>query len=256
MEINFSFIKAINKYNPLYIKYYKSLQKYINSINIPSSSTIILCGSFAKNTLREHSDIDIIFIHNSIECKNECFKKIEMNGIVYDQFQISKDELLSNFANEKNSINRQQSSLLSSGTYICGDKSLAKFIIAEAIKAYNYIVPPIKLEDAQSMINFIQSRFPHEMKALFNSTKVGFFVTLNNMMERYYKIIHQIEGILQTRYEDIDNTFSIIQDRKCANLFCNVLLKQNYDKKMKAFENLPFLISKKLEKYIKENYLE
>jgi len=252
----YDFIKKDNIAKPLYIKFSLALEMFLKSGLNFDFQAIILCGSFAKNRITEVSDIDILILLPEGSKNSQAFKEVVFNDIKFQLFCFTNEELQNSFNWEINQLDRQRSGLIASGFVICGDKIIGNELISKAIKTYNAKLPLLEVENAKSMINFIDAQFPEQMNMEFKRSEYGFMLTLYGMMEKYFHILHQIHNCPLPRHKDIDILLSSIPDKECGELFCKVLIEENNSIKMKYFFELSYLIKKRLTKFMELNYPE
>ncbi|WP_460058332.1 nucleotidyltransferase domain-containing protein [Spirochaeta dissipatitropha] len=250
----YSFIAKDNFTKPLYVKFRLALEKFLNSISNSDFEAIILCGSFANNKITNLSDIDIVIVLPEGSKNSQAFKEVVYNEIKIQLFCFTNSELQNSFTWESEQIDRQRSSLIASGIVIYGDKKIGNDLILKAAETIKKKLPLLELENAQSMINFIDSQFPEQMTLEFKQSEYGFMLTLYGMMEKYFHILHQINNCPLPRHKDIDFKLSSIPDKECGELFCKILIEQNILIRMKYFFELSFLIKKRLTQFIELNY--
>ena len=254
MNILYDFIDATNKEKILYKRFAKALQVFVDKYLCDNWEVIIIGGSFAKNKITANSDIDVVVVLTDGSSESESFKEVRIDDIPIQLFKFTAKELYDSFNWEKGNLQRQRSSLLSSGVIVSGNSEVGKKVIANAKIAFNEPIQKLSLENAQSMINFINNQIPNNMNQLFDKTKYGFMISLNGMMDRYFNLLHQINSKSIPLEKEIDSDLSSIPDIESGKLFCSLLVEENLSEKKDKFYDLSRLLCKRLNDYIKANY--
>jgi hypothetical protein len=218
---------------------------------INNSITIILCGSFAKNLLITHSDIDVVVVKNTnYQKESQPFLEEQCNKINVHYFLYNEIELYDIFTSESGSIDRKCSSLVGSGTVVHGDIDIGNKIIQAAKHSLSVSIPQIERWEVLYLYNYIKNELQDEIELLFNNSKYGFNQLVNDMMNKYYVLIHKIHSKLLIRYKEMDSFITSIPNEKCCQLYCNILVEKDEKVKKNLFLQLSLLISERLSNYL------
>ncbi len=249
----FSFIATTNRSSTLYQKFSAALSEFLESIDHEKFLAVLVCGSFARNMIKADSDIDILLVLPPMSIEREDFREVLCSGVQIQLFASTEADLNAAFDWERNTLNRQRSSLVSHGVVVSGDKSLANGIVQKARAAMEASPPSMDLQNAKSMINFIDNQFPKSMENLFKNSTSGFLMTWNGMMDRYFNLIHQRESKLLPRHHDMDSDLSSIDDRELGRAFSAALTATDLLEKKRLFFELSALVKNRLQAFIEAN---
>lgn len=253
MTGSFGFIEPANRTSPLYRKFSGALSEFLESCDHSRFVAVLLCGSFARNTITSESDIDILLILPPGSTDREDFREVVYSGINIQLFSSTEADLIASFDWERKSSSRQRSSLVAHGVVVAGDKVVGDRIVFHGRDAWNATPPSLDLSDAKSMMNFIENQFPESMERLFKASTIGFLMTWNGMMDKYFHLVHQLEPKLLPRHNDMDADLSSIDDTELGRAFCAALSASELQEKKRLFFELSDLIRRRLDVFIEAN---
>ena len=253
MKESFEFMEESNLSSSLYRRFSEALKQYLKSLRETNFVSVILCGSFAQNRITERSDLDILIVLPLGSTQREDFREVVVNGVRVQIFASTENELFDSFEWERKSMTRQRTSLVAHGAVVAGDATVGRKLIDLAASSLAEPAPVLDLHNAKSMLNFIQNQFPDSMNRLYESSKYGFLMTWNGMMEKYFNLIHQLESRMLPRHNEIDADLSSIDDIELGRAFCRALSEENLGERKRLFFDLSELISKRLETFVELN---
>jgi predicted nucleotidyltransferase len=189
---------------PLYKKYLDILNEFISSKEIDN---FIICGSFAKQSLKVGSDIDLFVIDESLNTLEQ--RDFSLNGIKIDVIKCSRNKTIEILDEEKNSFMRRISSFLSSGVSVNADKKSTE-LIQYSKKVFSLPVPKLKGEDLLKIKEFIERHKRLSKDYIERYSDLSYFsrisFAIQELIQYYFKLNKQILPNWKDQSESIKDT--------------------------------------------------
>lgn len=230
-------------------RFRRAVESYVATLD-GRALVVLLCGSVAQGTMTDQSDLDIVLVYPAGLPLEPDFAEVVHEGVPVQVFCSNELELQASFDWEAKTPSRQRSSLVAGGTVLQGDQELGKQLIQKARQAVEALVPRPDRGHAASLLNFIRYQIPLQSDRLLAVSEPGFLILWNGMMEKYFQVIHQLNGALLPRLKAMDDEVSSIPDRELGVGFSRALRAESLVDKKNSFYELSDLVRARLEQYL------